>query len=176
MKNTKDLINSKFYKIIKKKIIYILVLLFVILISETVYCLDKNVSDINELTLHYYKIDNNSIDWAEKVYTFPSNDFEANVNNLLTILFESGDIPCIPENTKFINATVIDDHIIINISSEILNHGGNLYESVMLSQIFKTGLNLPNINYVTILINGKYVYMPEGIVTFYVSEFDTISY
>lgn len=68
----------------------------------------------------------------------------------------------IPENTKLLGIKINKKYAELNFSKEILNYGGTSYEVRLINQIVDTSINFPNINYVTILVDGELVFLPEG--------------
>jgi spore germination protein GerM len=68
----------------------------------------------------------------------------------------------IPEGTKLLSYSLEDHHLILDFSEEIKNYGGTLREQWIVSQILSTGFSMPEVNYITVLIEGQKDYFPEG--------------
>ena len=56
-----------------------------------------------------------------------------------------------------------DAHLILNVSSEILNYGGTHFEDRLVTKLIKNAGNIPGVGYFTVLIDGQREYLPEGI-------------
>ncbi|WP_058486565.1 GerMN domain-containing protein [Defluviitalea phaphyphila] len=89
---------------------------------------------------------------------------EEKVGKELTSFFENTTDKenLIPENTKLINVTFQDGHLILNISKEIKNYGGTLTEEWIIDKILSIGFSANDVNSITILIEGEKDYFPEG--------------
>ncbi|MBR1444693.1 MAG: GerMN domain-containing protein [Firmicutes bacterium] len=68
----------------------------------------------------------------------------------------------IPKDTKLLGISLNDDELIINASPEIKKYGGSFYERKLIRQILYTAFELDSVNYVTLLIDGKTDYLPQG--------------
>ncbi|NLM13674.1 MAG: GerMN domain-containing protein [Epulopiscium sp.] len=68
----------------------------------------------------------------------------------------------IPEGTKCINYSLEDGHLTLNFSKEIKNYGGTATEQWIVYQILSTGFSIPEVESITVLIEGRKDYLPEG--------------
>ncbi|MBR1736889.1 MAG: GerMN domain-containing protein [Firmicutes bacterium] len=68
----------------------------------------------------------------------------------------------IPKDTKLLGISLNNDELIINASAEIKNYGGSFYERKLVRQILYTAFELDSVNHVTLLIEGKTDYLPQG--------------
>lgn len=173
MKNSNLSNRSKIYYFIKKNILYVLIIVFILLITELVYC---NENKQQYETYYYYSLDNEDMVWENEEVEFNYANFDESLNSFFYNYFNNHNLICMPVDTTFLETYYDNGNLFINISPEILNHGGSFYESVLLSQIFRTALSINGVNSVTILINNSFVYMPEGINTFFVTSYEDFSY
>ena len=69
----------------------------------------------------------------------------------------------VPSNVKILNIFTLDNCLYLNVSRDIKSYGGgNSYEVRLRAQIVKTAVALPEIDKVTLLIEGISKHLPEG--------------
>lgn len=70
----------------------------------------------------------------------------------------------IPKGTKLIDIILKDGHLKIYVSPEIkLYGGGTAWETSLVKGILNTGFSLNGVNDITLYIDGKIDFLPEGI-------------
>lgn len=69
-----------------------------------------------------------------------------------------------PGNIRILGVSFCEQckHLVIDLSTEILNYGGSYFEYRLINKLIKNAATLPNVNYFTILIDGQLRYLPEG--------------
>lgn len=172
MKDSKTFNENKIYIFIKKNILYVLIIVFILLITELVYC---NEDEQCFGTNYYYSYDNDNIIWTNEKVLTTDDSFDEQLDSFFLNYFNSKNLICMPINTEFLDTYYNNGNLFINLSEDVLIHGGTLYESVLLNQIFRTALSIDGVDTVTILINDSFICMPEGINTFFVTEYDDLS-
>ena len=68
----------------------------------------------------------------------------------------------LPEGTELIGSDIKDDMIVLDISKEIMNYGGNAREEGILRQILYSMAQIEGVKKVKILVGGKATNLPEG--------------
>ncbi|WP_341878062.1 GerMN domain-containing protein [Defluviitalea saccharophila] len=68
----------------------------------------------------------------------------------------------IPEGTKLIHYSFENHHLILNFSEDIKNYGGTATEQWIVYKILSTGFSIPEVESITVLIEGRKDYLPEG--------------
>jgi len=70
---------------------------------------------------------------------------------------------CIPQGTSVLSVVIEKDQCILNISQELIQYGGGTYiEKMIVEQLCATVFSFPQIQKVTILIEGMFQILPEG--------------
>lgn len=75
---------------------------------------------------------------------------------------EKGFVSFVPKDTKLIWVCFADGRLILNLSSEAKNYGGNYREQHFVNQIVKTAYSLKEIKSIMLYIDGKEEELPEG--------------
>lgn len=159
----------------KKIFLVVCTLFFLLIFSETVYCSEIDNKE-NTIDLFYYEEDKDSMKFVNDSVYVNNLDVEEQIIFLLNLLFLKDDILCTPNNTE-VTGVYIDNHnIYVNMNENILNHGGNYYESVLLSQIYKNIFQFDEIKNITILVNGRIKNFPEGQQIKNVTQYEDLSY
>ncbi|MCL2851717.1 MAG: GerMN domain-containing protein [Defluviitaleaceae bacterium] len=83
---------------------------------------------------------------------------------LLEALFDKKYSPNFaPPGTQILTLIINDNHLILNLSKEILSFGEAYYEDCLRRQIVKTALEVPGIDTVTVLVdNSRYFRFRRG--------------
>jgi spore germination protein GerM len=68
----------------------------------------------------------------------------------------------IPKDTKLLDFKLEKGNLLLNFSKEIKNYGGNLTEQWMVYRILSAGFSIPKVESITVFIEGKKDYFPEG--------------
>jgi spore germination protein GerM len=83
------------------------------------------------------------------------------VYNLFVSYFESENISA-PEDVRVLGVKINDDHLILNVSGEIANYGGNANEQNLIAELLHTAASIDGITYFTLLTEGELTTLPEG--------------
>ena len=140
-----------------RKKIYIIILILILLL-----CFPPKVFADQTNTIFYYDLENGQTKLMQEQLHFHGNFSK---NQIAFIIFDNLISPqkmFIPQNAHVLSALVYNQNLILNLSGQIKNYGGSYFEQHLLSQINLTAQNL-NLDNVTILIDNKKQYMPEGI-------------
>ncbi len=116
-------------------------------------------------------------EYDEENFSVVNINFEDNLNEaqkaelIFTEMLNNEKVTFVPENTKLLSTYFKNGHLILNLSPEIMNYGGNYYEECLIKQFTKTALDIPGVNALTLLIDGKLTYLPEGTIVYrYINE------
>lgn len=143
-------------KLLKVGIIVFVMLLF---IPRIVHAQEKGQA-------YFYK----NVDEGEVIETEISIDFQKNLTTeqKATVLFqklfsnEESLVSFVPKDTKLIWVCFADGRLILNLSLEVKNYGGNYREQHFVNQIVKTAYSLEEIKSIMLYIDGKEEELPEG--------------
>ncbi len=160
--------NDQYLKV-KKNIIYLFIFIFVVMATQKLYCQQLQY-------VYYYEQTNTKMSFKKDVILFKSFDDEQNIKILFKTFLEKECLLCVPEGMEINDVKLEYGHLYLDFNENILDHGGNYYESVLLSQIYKNAFSFESVKSVTILINGEQSYLPEGQETVGVTEFEDLSY
>ena len=81
---------------------------------------------------------------------------------LLTALFDrKNSANFAPPGTQILTLIINDNHLIVNLSKDILGFGETYYEDCLRRQIVKTALTIPKIDTITVLVNNSNYYRFE---------------
>ena len=71
----------------------------------------------------------------------------------------------VPKNVKVLDVffDYESTHLILNLSQDILNYGGTYFEDKLVSILLANAAALPEVGYFTVLIEGKRLHLPEGV-------------
>ena len=98
---------------------------------------------------------------------------EYSASEKATVLFSnlfSDTYSFVPEGTRLLFASMHQDELILNVNKEMISYGGgSSYENRLQAQIILTALDIPNVNKVTLLVEGYLEYLPEGSLIYQVS-------
>lgn len=158
MKDINNVFDSTIYRFIKKNFIFVLIFVLIILITEKIY----SSTLYTEAKIYYYKDLGQTVTLENYTLPIENKADTLNTDKIFEKFFNDEKIICIPKNTKLINTKIVFDHLFINVTNDILDYSGSYYENILISQITKTAISIDGINYVTILIDGKLTYFPEG--------------
>ena len=84
---------------------------------------------------------------------------------LFESLFRNGDSmgwPILPRNVRVLEAVIVDETLILNVSEEVLNYGGTAYERAFAAELAMNALTFPQVKRLTLLIQGEKSSLPEG--------------
>ncbi len=116
--------------------------------------------------IYYYKYDSQGdAYWVSQPFLPPSKKLshERIIYLMLKEFFESESYNITCEGTKLLGIAFEDGHLTINVSKEIADYGGGTYyENCLRNQIIKTGTSIEGVDKVSLLIEGKLNYLPEG--------------
>lgn len=99
----------------------------------------------------------------DRIYEAEENKEE--VEELFKLLFGDTfkeEANLVPEGTEIIDFQFKDGAFILNLSKEIKNYGGTLTEWWIVDRILFVGFSIPNVESITLLIEGQRDYLPEG--------------
>ncbi len=147
--------------------VLILAIIMCFLMSESTKCSDQGYYS------YYYKEYNGELVFAKNKIDI-SDKMEDNISVAINNLLINNQALCIPKDTKLLDVTIDGKIAILNFDENILLHGGNYYESVLLNQIFKNVLQFESIESIVILINGELVDFPEGHKIFNITELEEL--
>jgi len=80
----------------------------------------------------------------------------------------------VPSGVQLLGVFLVQQELVINVSSHIKNYGGIYNEKHLRAQIVLTGLELSGIEAVTLLIDGEPAMLPEGLEINRVNEWDEL--
>jgi len=120
---------------------------------------------------YYFKSDENGFDILKKEnYEFCNSlKTKDKIYILLKNLFNNSEsmINYIPEKSKIINLSLENGELTINVDENVKNYGGGAnFEIKFIEQILSNVFQFEEIKNVTLLINGKIDYLPEGSVIY----------
>jgi len=125
----------------------------------------------NAEDFYYFKSDENGFDVLkkEKYEFYNSLKTEDKIYILLKNLFNNSQsmINYMPEGSKIISLSLENGELIINVNENVKNYGGGAnFEIKFIEQILFNVFQFEDIENVTLLINGKVDYLPEGSVIY----------
>lgn len=146
-----------------KKLSRIAIFLLLFFMIFIILIMPKRVYAMSRHKLFYFKIKNN-----EPYLTYEQINFHGDFSKqqIAFIIFDNLFSPkkfFIPCDTHLISAQIKNQILILNLSKQIKNYGGNYYESHLLKQIKKNVLELGLKNF-KLLIENKPDLLPEGII------------
>ena len=80
---------------------------------------------------------------------------------LFTYFFETVTY-AMPEGVRVLDVTLDNGHLILNVSEDIMQYGGNTNEHALIAQMIRAALSLIGVEKLTLLIEGELRYLPEG--------------
>jgi len=120
-----------------------------------------------EYICSWYYDENNNIQ-----YTMEEIDVNENLNveQKVVVIFDkffnrcdNSNINLIPEGTEFIAAKLNQNHLDLYVSSEIKSYGGgSAWELALVKAILDTAFNIDEVDTLTLYIDGKIDFLPEG--------------
>jgi len=80
-------------------------------------------------------------------------------------IFERGEFDFVPRDVRVIGVDFEPAHgiLTLNLSHEVLNYGGTYFEERFTQKLIKNALNLPDVRYFTLLVEGELQEFPEGV-------------
>jgi hypothetical protein len=66
------------------------------------------------------------------------------------------------EGVKLRGIKLDDETLVLNVSREIMNYGGNANEQALINYLLEAASNVKGINCLTLLVEGELVPLPEG--------------
>ncbi len=146
-------------KLINKKCLSFIILCLYILFNSYTNIL-ANTFDTEYV--YFYKEEDTSLSQKSIPIVFENSSVDYKINFILNYFLTLNDAPCVPEGTKLLDVYNSNGNIYLNFNSNIRNHGGNYYESVLLHQLFLNTFSVDGVNTVTIIIDGMWTELPEG--------------
>ncbi len=150
----------------KRKFIAVSIMfLFICIFAQKVYAGTQNNFDV--ISLFYYNSDNNDNVWFDsEQYTFCGSFSDEQksfilYDNLINNL-EPDKITFVPNGVKLLDVKISGDMLTLDFSVEITNYGGAAYEKAMIRQFAMNALNFDGIKNLTILVDSKIGFLPEG--------------
>lgn len=140
-----------------KKYLLALILYFICVFYFT------NTVSAYDLYFIYYTDEVDEAWDIEKVYINKNLNLEGQIYKLFTKFFNNPKNIYSPKDVQVLDVTLIDDLLLINVSREIMNHGGNFYTNALKKQIVRTALSIEQVNRVTLCIESETYLLPEGI-------------
>ena len=67
-----------------------------------------------------------------------------------------------PKNVSVLGIKIDGGHLILNVSAEILNYGGNANERELIKELLDTAASVEGVTAFTLLVSGELVTLPEG--------------
>lgn len=156
--NKHNLIVRNFLKI------FLLVTILILIFPIYTFCEERLVN------MYYYVEDDNNIYLESNPIYFNELSDRNTVYVLFNNFFENEYVAYIPTNTKLLNVYLYQNDLFIDLSSDVLKHGGNYYERMLLEQIYINAFQFSFIETVTILVDGEYQALPEGQQTYKVKN------
>jgi spore germination protein GerM len=80
---------------------------------------------------------------------------------LFVNLFETAS-GSIPDNVRVLGVKLEEEHLTVNVSESIMHFGGNANERALINQLLAAAASLPDIKFLTLLVEGELVPLPEG--------------
>jgi len=77
-----------------------------------------------------------------------------------------GSVVYIPPNVRLLDAIIRDAVLILNVSVEIMDGGGTVAEHALIDTILRNAWQIDGIEMVTLWIDGRLDYLPEGSMLF----------
>jgi len=151
----------------------IIMILIILLFPQKAYCGHSSA-------LSYIKYDAlGDLSWYTVENSLPNAPhIKMRIESSLTSLF-NGNYPgtyTYPENISVLSINYLFGHISINLSGEFGNFGGgSMLETIYLTQIVKTLLDIEGVEKVTLLVDGLTGNTPEGIVIKEVSSWQELT-
>lgn len=119
---------------------------------------------VEELRYYYLEFQDDAEYWRSKIVSCGEAELSPaeKAFHVFEGFFSDGLSASIPAETKVLQVTINEDLLILNVSREIKNYGGTANEEALTRQLVETALAMPGIAKVTLLIEGKEDYLPEG--------------
>lgn len=125
--------------------------------AETVY---------NEYSVYAINSENDDMRWIEFTHIYeeiPTNIKEEFIaKKVFESYFNEGHSYYVPKNVEINSLYYENGHLYLNISSEVLNYGGNFHENILKAEITRNALEIENVEKFTLLIDNKVGLLTEG--------------
>ena len=147
-------------------------ILAIFLALTIIFSVPMNVNaDLATLNLYYYKIqaDNTPV-FEQKFIIIPARlPTQCRAEIIFYLVFN--DTIFMPPNVRLISAKFSPENglLVINVSREIKAYGGNFFENMLVERILQNARALPEVKFLTLLIEGQLQALPEGSLIYQVS-------
>ncbi|MCL2236547.1 MAG: hypothetical protein FWB98_08945 [Defluviitaleaceae bacterium] len=84
---------------------------------------------------------------------------------IFTQIFSSG-MDFVPQNVEILSIWIDDGVLTLNLSEDVMNYGGTYFEYRFINILFESAAKLRYPRYLTILVEGRATYLPEGVKIF----------
>lgn len=141
---------------------------FAVVIILCVFAQKVDASDdFQTINIYYYDLSaDKDIFVGEPIDVYGSFTDEQIAFMIFSNLFEpSGKdaLPFISEGTKLLSVKIYKEHLIIDVSRQITDYGGGTaFEQALVNTLVQNARQLSGISTVSLLIEGKPEYLPEG--------------
>jgi spore germination protein GerM len=139
---------------------------FINTILVTVISVGVIISSMMQGSAFYYDFDEEGKEVliCEVMDLEEDNNIEENIKYTLTYLFDNINdrYTFIPESVKVSNILYINGSLYVEVSSDMLNYGGNMRESAIVDQLLCTVFSFDEINDFTLEIEGEREFLVEG--------------
>lgn len=152
-----------------KRVLYSIVTIFITCLQLSFVSADEpkeKDTEFGEILVLKYNADEQQEVWTAIKGAEIKEDIEKTCTELFTTLltkdYNEQYSTLIPEKTKILQTAYQKGMLGLNFSKEILGCGGNTWEYNMVNQILYTGFSLPEVQMITIYIDGQNIPFTEG--------------
>ncbi len=154
----------------------ILKITLILCITSFLVIINTKEVKCNEINyIYYYQENENGLYFEKEEISLLNESVEVKLNKTLEELFNKENTIAIPKDVKLLDLYFVKQNLVININENILSYGGDYYERLFLSQIFKNCFQYNNVDTIILLTNGNVKSFPKEENKFLIYKYEDLS-